>query len=105
MKRDHVEWTIVRSTVGINSILICNICKALSYLAVVDNFLHFSILPLCYLVLREVLGKGVSQSLHWHYRVLAYKVPASICLLTRRHLHSIQPFKVWRMPASHKTCI
>ena len=45
------------------------------YLAVVDDLFDFSVLPLSKFVLGKVLGKEVSHSLDWHYRVLTDQVP------------------------------
>ena len=50
-------------------------CSVL-YLAVVDDLLDLSILPLGKLVLGKVLRKEISHSLDWHHRVLTDQVPA-----------------------------
>ena len=53
-------------------------CSCLLYLAVVDDLLHFSILPLSNLVLGKVLRQGIGHGSDWHHRVLAHQVPVAI---------------------------
>lgn len=50
-------------------------CTCLLYLAVIDDFLYFSILPLGKLILREVLGQSIGHGLDRHHRVLAHQIP------------------------------
>ena len=52
-------------------------CSWLWYLAVIDDLLYFSILPLGKLILGEVLGQGISHGLNRYHRVLAHQIPVA----------------------------